>query len=161
MRFVVDRHLGHLARWLRTLGYDAFFQVDASSDLLRAELSKAGTVFVGTESTSGLALEAQKSICVPKEDLAAQLRAVCGELPEPLSALMFTRCVICNVPVVPVPKDAVRGSVPAAVYAHVERATRCPSCGRIYWEGTHTARLRTRLASLLGVAGDGAPSRKV
>jgi len=150
MRFVVDRHLGHLARWLRTLGYDAFFQVNASAEMLRAELSKGDTVFVGTGSTFAQTLGAQRTIRVPKDDLAAQLRNVCSELPEPPTALMFTRCVICNVSVVPVPKDAVRGSVPDAVYASNERYTRCPSCERIYWEGTHTARLRSRLALLLG-----------
>lgn len=160
MRFVVDRHLGHLARWLRTLGYDAFFQVDASEELLRSELSKNVTVFVSTQTTSAHALGAQQIVHVPKDDEAAQLRIVCSKLPEPPTALMFTRCVICNVPVVPIAKEAVRGSVPDAVYATNDHYTRCPACERIYWEGTHTARLRSRLVALLGIAGDCGPSGK-
>jgi len=160
MRFVVDRHLGHLARWLRTLGYDAFFQVDASAELMRSELSKDDTVFVRTECPSAHALGARRAIQVPKDEEASQLRIVCNELPEPPTALMFTRCVICNVPVVPISKDAVRGSVPDAVYAANERYTNCPSCERIYWEGTHTTRLRSRLALLLGCTGDVRPLGK-
>lgn len=152
MRFVMDRHLGHLARWLRTLGYDAFFRVDASVDLLRAELAKPDTVFVGTDSSAARAVGAQRMIRVPKEDEAAQLRIVCRELPKLPSALMFTRCVICNVPVEPVSKEAVRERLPPAVSAGTGVCTRCPSCGRVYWEGTHTARLRARLDVLLGVS---------
>jgi len=161
MRFVVDRHLGHLARWLRTLGYDAFFQVDASDELLRSELRNDDTVFVGTGCPAAEAPGAPRAVRVPKDDEAAQLRIVCSELPELPTALMFTRCVICNVPVVPINKDAVRGKVPDAVYAANEHYTNCPSCGRIYWEGTHTAKLRRRLALLLGGVGDDRPSGKL
>jgi len=63
---------------------------------------------------------------------------------------MFTRCVICNVEVEPLCKEAVEGRVPQPVLERVDLYTTCPSCHRIYWEGTHTARLRKRLASLLG-----------
>ena len=148
-RFVVDRHLGHLARWLRTLGYDAFFQVDASLDRIRSEAAQAETILVTTESSAAEKTGAPAVLVVPKADLRRQLRAIQACLPEPVSQRMFTRCVLCNVPVLPVAKKSIENRVPEAVRARTQAFTICPSCGRIYWEGTHTARLRSRLAFLL------------
>jgi uncharacterized protein len=163
MRFVVDRHLGHLARWLRTFGYDAFFEVDASADRMRAEVTRSETLFVTTESAEAQRFGAPTLVLVPKEDLRAQLRALQRELPEPLDSKMFTRCVLCNVPVVPASKETVRDKVPAAVFDRTDHYTACPSCRRIYWEGTHTARLRKRLAELLETdegGGGGGPTER-
>jgi len=149
-RFVVDRHLGHLARWLRTLGYDAFFQVDASLQQLRDELRHAETIFLTTHREAAERVGADPAILVAREDLASQLATIRRALGELREERMFTRCVICNVEVEPLCKEAVEGRVPQAVFERVGVYTTCPSCHRIYWEGTHTARLRKRLALLLG-----------
>jgi uncharacterized protein with PIN domain len=146
IRFVVDRHLGHLARWLRTLGYDAFFQVDASSKAMSIEVGRSQTVLVTTEGSGTFG--AARVVLVPKGDPPGQLKTMLKELPTPLSRMMFTRCVICNVPVVSIGKETVHGKVPLAVYSRTASFTTCPSCKRVYWEGTHTARLRARLESL-------------
>lgn len=150
IRFVVDRHLGHLARWLRTLGYDAFFLVDATDDQLRSELRGPGTAFVTTEGDGREHFGARQIVAVPKEDLEKQLKTLRKNIPGSLSERMFTRCVVCNVPVLPASHKEVQGQVPASVFSRMCSFTRCPVCHRIYWEGTHTARLRHRLAALLG-----------
>jgi uncharacterized protein len=54
----------------------------------------------------------------------------------------FTRCRECNVPLEEVSKDAVLDRIPEKVRGHYERFKRCPGCERIYWEGTHFARMK-------------------
>jgi uncharacterized protein with PIN domain len=36
------------------------------------------------------------------------------------------------------------------VFESHDTFTRCPDCQRIYWEGSHTHRVRTRIEKILG-----------
>lgn len=46
------------------------------------------------------------------------------------------------------------GSLPPAdVLQEQELLTRCPSCRRVYWEGSHTERIRSVAERLLGDEG--------
>ncbi len=155
--FVVDRHLGHLARWLRTLGQDAFFEVDASHDTMRQRVAEAGAVFVTTRQELADAVGARAAMIVPKSNVALQLQKIRTVLDEPIEKAMFTRCVICNVPVRPVAPEEVRDRIPHAVLSRTASFTTCPVCLRVYWEGTHTQRLRQRLAFLLSQSADPDP----
>jgi hypothetical protein len=64
----------------------------------------------------------------------------------------FTRCRECNAELREVPKAEVLARLPEKVRAAYDRFQLCPGCGRIYWEGTHYARLR-RLLDPAGQAG--------
>lgn len=153
VRFVVDRHLGRLAKWLRTMGYDAFYEVDCRTDDLLRECAAPETAFVTTAGShvplDGLPLY----FVLPKEDTALQLRTLVAEAHLDPHGGLFARCVICNVPVRPLAKEACAGQVPPRVFEQYDRFTRCPVCERIYWEGTHTARLRAALEVMLSEGG--------
>lgn len=149
MRFVVDRHLGRLAKWLRTLGYDAFYEGNCSDETMQREITKEGTVFLTTVREGASGFNAPHFLIVPKETIKEQLLAVVKKLEIDPSARWFSRCVICNEEVVEIAKQDCRGSVPEKVYELFESFTRCPKCERIYWLGTHTERLRKNLSFLL------------
>ena len=48
-----------------------------------------------------------------------------------MNAGLFTRCLVCNVPVEEADAAAVADRVPPYVLQTQERFARCPSCGRI------------------------------
>jgi uncharacterized protein with PIN domain len=154
MRFVVDRHLGRLAKWLRTMGYDTFYAVDCRTEELLRESAVPETAFVTTAGGRVPTDAVPLVFLVPKEDTALQLRALVDQARLDTRGGLFSRCVICNAPVEPVAKGACTGRVPDKVFERYDRFTRCPVCGRIYWEGTHTGRLRAALRSMLGEGGD-------
>jgi uncharacterized protein len=54
---------------------------------------------------------------------------------------VMTRCITCNVPLVAISKTDVETHVPEFVYHRYEAFKTCPSCGRIYWAGSHAARM--------------------
>ncbi len=149
MRFVVDRHLGSLARWLRTLGYDTFFAVDCSDDRLRAEAQQQDVVFITTSEKIIDTAKPHRPFLVSKENLREQLHTVISSLNLDLHSFLFSRCVICNVPVQMVKKEECKGKIPEHVYDNFEQFTHCPSCGRVFWMGTHTERLIKRLNELM------------
>ena len=150
--------LGRLARWLRTLGYDTAYD-DAIDDaeLVRrafAEgrylLTRDRKLFVEWRVEGGLLVDAD----APLEQLAQVVDVFALPRPDRL----FTRCRICNGRLEAVDRDEVVDRVPARVRARTWSFAQCPECGRVYWEGSHTDRMRRVLDLLFASSvSDGAP----
>ena len=66
----------------------------------------------------------------------------------------LTRCLECNTALEPRVKEAVRALVPPRVFATQSNFVGCPSCGRVFWPGSHFNRMWERLARLVGRPGD-------
>jgi uncharacterized protein len=142
-RFVADVMLGKLARWLRALGYDTLYFLDAPDSRLlgialreRRHLLTRDAALASRAGSSGLLIHA--------EDLDAQLREVrdaFGLGPRaPLS-----RCLECNGALAARRPDQVVGRVPPYVLATQAEFWGCEGCGRVFWSGTHVSGIRRRL----------------
>ena len=67
-----------------------------------------------------------------------QLKQVFKELNiKPDEDMMFSRCIICNTELSEIDKPQVRDKVPEYVFKTQDDFLTCPSCLRIYWQGTH------------------------
>jgi uncharacterized protein with PIN domain len=97
------------------------------------------------------AFPAGRSLFIRHDRAADQREQVVREMGLRASDLRpFTRCLRCNTVIVPVGTTEVEGRVPEYVLATQESFSRCPSCGRVYWKGTHTARALEEIARLFG-----------
>lgn len=153
-RFAADAMLGKLARWLRILGYDTFFDATVEDgELVRRALSEGRHLL-----TRDRRLPEEWTVAgctvLGSDDPIEQLRAVVEMLGvQPTAAQgLFSRCPACNDVLVDADRLEARGSVPRRVWESHEAFSRCPGCGKHYWEGTHTRRIRHRLATLAGDA---------
>jgi uncharacterized protein with PIN domain len=54
----------------------------------------------------------------------------------------FTRCVKCNSPLEPCSRDKAAVVVPRFILSTQEEFVSCPSCLRIYWQGSHWERMK-------------------
>ncbi len=150
MRFVLDVHLGRLARYLRMLGFDAAWSRDADDDQLvrvsadehRVLLTRDRGVLKRRAVTHGCLLHAS--------DPARQLREVVQRLDLARSFRPFTRCMRCNGALVTVPKETVRDEVPRGVLERHDAFRRCERCGRVYWAGSHHARMQRMMTTWAG-----------
>ena len=89
------------------------------------------------------------------------LRVVVSAFDLSRPARLFTRCRVCNGRVRPLGRKDAKGKVPPRVWARAERFARCSACGRVYWEGSHTARMRAVLAEVFRKAKEGREPRRV
>lgn len=64
-------------------------------------------------------------------------------------AELFTRCLVCNGALRPATPDEAATRVPQASRGLPGPVSRCPDCGRVYWHGSHTRRMRETLAAAL------------
>ena len=151
-RFIADVMLGRLARWLRALGYDTAYD-DAIEDaaLVRRAVEEGRTILTRDRKlprewrvAGVLVLESERPL--------DQLREVVARLGLAPPAELFTRCLVCNGELVRADAEAVGAQVPSAVRRSRRAFVRCPDCGRVYWEGSHTRRMRAALDRALGGA---------
>jgi uncharacterized protein with PIN domain len=143
-RFLLDGHLGRLARYLRLAGFDTVYVAHradaalarASSDENRILLTRDRGLLKRREILHGYLVRAHD----PQTQFVEVLRRF--DLGDRLAP--FTRCLACNGRLHDATDAEVGERVPVPVRRRYCRFRACADCGRVYWEGTHYARL-TRL----------------
>ncbi|MBI5887713.1 MAG: divalent cation tolerance protein CutA [Deltaproteobacteria bacterium] len=154
-KFYADAMLGKLARWLRTLGYDAAYSRRISDRELVEEAVRQGRVIL-TRDTLLVKRRAAvgRSFFVESGDINEQLRQVDKRF-ELDASRALTRCLRCNTVLRKIERDLIRGGVPAYVYETQKEFSKCPSCGRIYWAGTHREGMIKTLSDIFSGRGGG------
>lgn len=148
-RFVLDVHLGRLAAYLRLLGFDCRYDNHMADERI-IELAAAERRIILTRDV-GLLKDGRVThgAFVYSTRPARQLREVTDRFQLERLFRPWTRCLKCNAEVEYVaPERLEDGQVPDDVLQRCERFGRCPDCQRIYWPGSHSARLQARLAEV-------------
>ena len=142
MRFVADAMLGRLAKWLRLVGYDTLYWRGDDAGLVRLVLAE-NRLLLTRDTHLPPRLPPHLTLFIDSDHYDAQLGQVAARfgLPPRIGRL----CLRCNLPLEPADKAKVRAEIPAFVWQTHERFARCPGCRRIYWEGTHYARMMETL----------------
>jgi uncharacterized protein with PIN domain len=144
-RFVLDVHLGTLARRLRLLGVDTRYANDADDDELIAQANAQERVLL-TQDRGLLRRKAlQRGAYVRGARPDQQLRDVLERFAPPLAP--WTRCTACNGLLRPVPKSDVEPELQPGTRRTYHEFARCPDCGHLYWRGAHNPRLQRIVAA--------------
>jgi uncharacterized protein with PIN domain len=146
--------LERLARWLRAADVDtASAPPTAPDDTVRALAASEGRVLLTRDRrlAEACAADAAGAACyrVRADAPLAQFVEVADAFAMGRPALTFARCLVCNTPLGPAAAaaaDTLRAGAPPGTPAD-RRLLQCPGCGRVYWEGGHTRRMRAALAA--------------
>ncbi|WP_342678132.1 Mut7-C RNAse domain-containing protein [Methanofollis sp. UBA420] len=145
-RFLADRMLGVLTRHLRLMGYDTL-----SANALTPGNPREDTVLLAIAETDGrilLTRDAElarraggRGVYIRSADVMEQERQLVdrGLIRQEFT---FDRCSVCNTPLRPAQKKEVLGAAYAPRKPEGLSFFWCPICRRLYWEGSHTARMR-------------------
>ncbi|WP_219415909.1 Mut7-C ubiquitin/RNAse domain-containing protein [Pseudonocardia nigra] len=137
--FLLDVHLGTLARRLRLLGVDTVYRNDAEDDALVRQSADERRVLLTRDRGLLMRRALWAGAHVRDSDPADQLADVLDRFAPPLAP--WTRCSACNGELAEVPKDEVAGELEPGTRRRYDRFARCRSCGRVYWRGAHSRRL--------------------
>jgi len=150
MKFIADEMLGQLAKWLRIFGYDtAYFRHVRDSDLLRLAVVEKRVLL--TRDTLLIRRRGIKNfLFISCDQPFEQIKQVVRELKIPYPAEPFSRCIICNDVLEPYTKEEACRAVPEYVCKTQDVFGKCPKCHKIYWKGTHYARMERILGELFG-----------
>lgn len=145
MKLLCDHMLGTLAKWLRFMGYDTAYPGPLSDTAILQLSSDEGRVLLTRDKE--LASRGPGSVRVRSDDLEEQIQEVASALGlraiDPLS-----RCSLDNTVLEAVAAEDVEASVPAGVRGRQQTFWRCPSCRRVYWQGSHWTKMIERLNEL-------------
>jgi uncharacterized protein with PIN domain len=148
-RFVLDVHLGRLARYLRLAGFDALYD-RASGDNHLVEVSKAEHRVILTRDRGLLKRRAVTHGYFVRSTIPArQLAEVVSRFDLQRLVRPFSRCTMCNGLLVSADKSEVEAEVPERSRQRFAQFLRCPSCRRVYWQGAHYPRLEQMLSAAL------------
>jgi uncharacterized protein with PIN domain len=137
--FLLDVHLGTLARRLRLLGVDTAWSRSADDPELVATAVADGRVLLTRDRGLLRRRALPRGALIRSEHPDEQVQEVLGRFAPPLAP--FTRCLACNGALVPVGKAEVAEALLPGTLSTYDAFVRCASCGRAYWHGAHAERL--------------------
>lgn len=156
-RFVADVHLGRLTAYLRLAGFDTDYH-PGRDDAEIVDIAEAADRTVLTRDV-GLLMHrrVRRGYFVRETRPARQLVEVLRRYDLPARAAPFTRCLPCNALLRAASLREVEPLLPPRTRELYRRFWRCDNCGRVYWEGSHHARMQTLLEAAFAAASLQAP----
>lgn len=141
MRFVIDGHLGRLAAYLRMLGFDSWYDRYADDPLLAAVSSSEQRLLLTRDVGLLKRREVNQGYCVRSDKSHDQLREIASRFALHPHFAPFSRCMDCNGNLCPAPKENIADLLPPHTRETKNEFSRCLNCAKIFWRGTHYARM--------------------
>ncbi len=140
-RFVLDTHLGTLARHLRLFGFDARYKNDYD-DAQLARISAVQRRILLTRDR-GLLKRGQVVFArfIRQDDPRDQLEDVFAHFGLRAVARPFLRCTRCNTLLQDIDKTTIEHRLEPKTRRYYECFRQCPGCGRLFWKGSHFERM--------------------
>lgn len=154
LRFVADAHLGGLARLLRMAGYDTLYDNHFHDDEIERIAREEGRVLLTRDRELLKRRSVELGCYLHALEPPAQLRELFARLGLGGGMRPFSLCLHCNLPLRPVAKAAVADRLPPRVAELHEEFTTCDKCGRVYWKGSHHARMQGLLEGVAATASE-------
>ncbi|MEU7107924.1 Mut7-C RNAse domain-containing protein [Streptomyces sp. NPDC046215] len=159
LRFLLDIHLGTLARRLRLLGVDAAYHTpDPGDRALAAQSAQQQRVLLSRDRGLLRRREVWAGAFVYSDRPEEQLRDVLGRFAPRLAP--WTRCTHCNGPLTRTPKDTVDHRLRPGTRSTYQAFAQCTVCEQVYWQGAHHAQLEAIVNRALDEFGASAPAAR-
>jgi uncharacterized protein with PIN domain len=143
VRFLLDNHLGRLARYLRLLGFDALYFNDQLNDEELADLASQTECVLLTRDR-GLLKRKQViyGYCLRSVEPYEQLKSVIFRFNLADKIDPWKRCLRCNGILEPVDKETIIDRLEPKTKRYFTEFRQCRSCEQIYWQGSHHTSLQ-------------------
>ncbi|MCK8517439.1 Mut7-C RNAse domain-containing protein [Methanoculleus sp. 7T] len=152
-RFLTDRMLGTLTRYLRFMGYDTLSANSLSrgntrEDTLLLDIASKDNRVLLTRDRELARRGGAQAVYIRSEEVMEQVKQVADlGLIEP--EIRMSRCSICNTRLRPATIREIREARYAPRSAPGREFSWCPICRKLYWMGSHGDRLEKRLKESL------------
>jgi uncharacterized protein len=149
IKFILDVHLGKLAKYLRLCGFDTLYRTDLNDreiiDLSVCEKRIILTHDIGLLKNNRVT----HGYWIRSQFHDEQLREVLLRFDLVNQILPFTRCMECNGLLAKVPKADILDRLLPHIRETFQKFIKCTGCNRIYWEGSHYEKMRKYLDNVI------------
>jgi uncharacterized protein with PIN domain len=148
LSFVIDSHLGKLARHLRLMGFDSIFFRTFPDELI-IKIAKEQNRIVLTRDIGILKNKSVKhGYWVRNIEPAAQLRETFKRYDMFGKERPFTLCLECNGRIKKINLKSIKEDLPPLVRKYNTEFFTCTNCRKIYWKGSHYKKLSNLIKSI-------------
>ena len=142
-------HLGKLARNLRLLGFDTYFENNIDdNEIINLALSEK-RIILSRDKQLLNNNRITNSYRISSSDPREQIREVVTRFDLLSNLKPFSRCMDCNGLIETVSKESVNEYLPLKTRKYYDEFFRCRECGKIYWEGSHYENMKKQIQNLL------------
>lgn len=149
IKFILDVHLGKLARYLRMLGFDTLYRNDFEDDEIIQLALKDKRIIL----TRDLGILKNGSVShgffIRSDRPSRQITEVISRFDLQNCPRRPCRCIGCNGEIQLADKDNVMDLILENTRKYFNEFYRCNSCGKIYWEGSHFKKIKEKVDMLL------------
>ncbi len=147
--FILDVHLGRLAKYLRLCGFDTLFSAYYEDREIIETARQENRIILTRDRLLLKAAGEARGYQVKSQYHDEQLREVFERFNLKEYVNLFSRCISCNARLEEVEKEVIADRLLADTRRYFSSFKRCPQCDRIYWEGSHYDNMKKSLAPLL------------
>lgn len=147
-RFILDAHLGKLAKYLRMLGFDTIYRNDLDDDEIIEIAVRESRIILTRDKLLLRSKRITHGYYVRTTDKHEQLREVVQKFDLYSQFRSFTRCMTCNAELVPKKKEEIKHLIPPETLQSFDKFYFCPSCRKVYWKGSHFERMENYIRDL-------------
>ena len=148
LKFFVDVNAASVVRWLRAIGIDtAWEDAIADDDLIRRAIEEKRYVLT-LDKRILQEFRADHVLLLKSQRAIEQFREIVAHFKIEKPRELFTRCFLCNTPLREASAEEI--SIGTAHHSMTNQVTfhYCATCNKVYWEGSHTRRMREKIESV-------------
>lgn len=147
--FILDVHLGRLARYLRRFNFDTAYRNDYGDQEIADQAEKEKRIILSRDLGLLMRKKVKWAKFIWNDDPKKQLK----EVFERFNLAEYyegeeSRCVNCNSKLIEVDKEEIIDRLEPKTKKYYEDFRYCPQCDKIYWRGSHYRKTEELLSKL-------------
>ncbi len=147
-KFVLDVHLGKLAKYLRLFGFDALYQRNYNDEEI-IRISQQARIILTRDKGILKNNAVTHGYWIRNTNPLEQIKEVLHRFDLISNVTPFIRCIECNHPLTKIDKEAIADKLPEKTNFYFNDFYECKECHRIYWQGTHYKKLKNIVDDIL------------
>ncbi len=151
--FILDVHLGKLAKLLRMTGFDAVYRNDLEDDEIINRACDENRIILTRDRGILKNSRVKKGYFVRSQKPVEQIKEVIIRFQLQSSIEFLSRCIECNGIISHKAKKDIEKNLKPGTSIHFNKFYRCSNCGRIYWEGFHFESMQAYYRELISSLG--------
>jgi uncharacterized protein with PIN domain len=147
--FILDAHLGKLAKYLRMLGFDTLYRNDFGDREIIEIAEKENRIILTRDKLLLRSKKVDHGYYVRETEKHKQLIEVVQKFDLSSQFRSFTRCMTCNAQLIRKGKAEIQGKIDSDTARIFHEFFYCPACDKVFWKGSHFERMERLILSLI------------
>ena len=148
-QFILDAHLGKLAKYLRMAGFDTLYDGNYEDNEIIDISVKTGRIILTRDKAMLRSKRVNHGYYIRNIQPIKQFKEVITKFDLISQFKILSRCLLCNLLLVKESKENAKTILSSDIILRFDNFFRCPECNRIYWKGSHYDRMNNFICNII------------